>query len=295
MSSTTVEIEREVEATRDRMERTVDALKDRMSVGQILDDITHYAGRHGGRAIASNLAAQIKENPLPIALVGVGLAWLILGKGSRHAAYDPYAEAYGDFGADHRTGNGNGKGMGEKIRSAARGAGAALQSAAEGISSAAQGVADAARRAGEGFSSAAHAVGDTGHRVQDAMGRAADSTRHGFADAAGGARGGIDQARKFGHDVGEYGQRAARSAGDYFTQEPLVAGAIGLAVGAAIGALLPPTEMEDRLFGEARDKVADEAEKVAAEQFERAKETAAEVYQNVKSEAEQRLAVVRAG
>jgi hypothetical protein len=60
-------------------------------------------------------------------------------------------------------------------------------------------------------------------------------------------------------DAAYYQSRALREQGrqglDYVVRDqPLILGAIGLAVGAAVGALIPNTEAENRLMGETRDR-----------------------------------------
>jgi hypothetical protein len=52
-----------------------------------------------------------------------------------------------------------------------------------------------------------------------------------------------------------YGRRVQRRFLDTLQEQPLVLGAIGLAVGAPIGAALPATETEDEWMGHTRDQV----------------------------------------
>ena len=59
----------------------------------------------------------------------------------------------------------------------------------------------------------------------------------------------------------------------FMEEQPLVAGTIGLALGAALGALVPPTETEDRMVGKASDKATERAKQEAAKQYERGRET----------------------
>lgn len=70
--------------------------------------------------------------------------------------------------------------------------------------------------------------------------------------------------------VGEYAAdarqrwRRAGSSVDHFVHEsPLVAGAIALAIGAAIGLAAPSTRIEDRTLGSARDLALDQAARAA--------------------------------
>jgi ElaB/YqjD/DUF883 family membrane-anchored ribosome-binding protein len=53
--------------------------------------------------------------------------------------------------------------------------------------------------------------------------------------------------------------RARGRAGNLLEQQPLLIGALGVAAGAVIGAMLPPTEAEDETLGPARDRAVDRA------------------------------------
>lgn len=74
------EIEHEIELTQQRMEQTIEAIRHDLSPGQIVDQAIHWLkeGRVGGTAsgFADSLSNTIKENPVPVALVGIGLTWL---------------------------------------------------------------------------------------------------------------------------------------------------------------------------------------------------------------------------
>ena len=56
------------------------------------------------------------------------------------------------------------------------------------------------------------------------------------------------------------------------SEQPLLLGALGIAVGAAIGAALPPTEQEDRLFGSARDKALSGIKQRGTETYEQVRD-----------------------
>jgi hypothetical protein len=82
------------------------------------------------------------------------------------------------------------------------------------------------------------------------------------------------------------GSGLSRSVSDILDREPLVLGALGLALGSAIGALLPRTEIEDRYFGETSDRLRHQAEEMAREKVERGKSVARAAYESGKSEAQ---------
>jgi hypothetical protein len=59
--------------------------------------------------------------------------------------------------------------------------------------------------------------------------------------------------------AGHYGRRAQSGFAHMREEQPLVVGAIGLAVGAALGAALPKTETEDEWLGDTRDQLKERA------------------------------------
>ena len=87
--------------------------------------------------------------------------------------------------------------------------------------------------------------------------------------------------RASGRDAGYRARRRAGQgmddASEFLQEQPLVAAAIGIAVGALIGSLLPATRTEDRYMGEYADDVRGQAADAASEQAERLKGEAARV------------------
>ena len=86
----------------------------------------------------------------------------------------------------------------------------------------------------------------------DAAVQAMDSARATVSDATDDIR---DKAGEYTAAAGDLAQQARQSVQDMFQREPLVMAALGLAVGTAIGAMLPSTAIEDEQFGRYRDKL----------------------------------------
>src|SRR5438445_11350809 len=70
-------LENEPDSTRARMDERLTELRDRMTTGQILDDLTGYLRGSQGGEFASSLMANLRSNPVPAALAGIGLIWLM--------------------------------------------------------------------------------------------------------------------------------------------------------------------------------------------------------------------------
>ena len=79
------QLEREAEDTRARFAQTLDELRERITPGQLVDQAVDYAKDSGGGVFVRNLGNQVTANPLPVALIGAGIAWLMLSNGRRSA------------------------------------------------------------------------------------------------------------------------------------------------------------------------------------------------------------------
>jgi len=184
-----------------------------------------------------------------------------------------------------------------------------LQSASESVRSGVRRttdvVTDQASNAAEGVKAGAAAVGDTLSGAARSVGETASDLGNQVAGAAGQMKRGVrgvaetvqgysssmagqlaDSAAGARQQVTRASQQAKESAASFIDQQPLLAAAIGLAVGAAIAALIPSTKTEDELMGEASDAVKGAVGEAASEQFQTAKEAAGKVAAQAKSAAE---------
>lgn len=70
------ELQREIEMQRTKVEDTIDQIQQKLSPGQMVDELLAYT-KGGGGEFVSTLQRQVTANPLPVALLGVSLAWLM--------------------------------------------------------------------------------------------------------------------------------------------------------------------------------------------------------------------------
>ena len=80
------EIQAEIARTRGDMDATLQAIEQRLTPGQLVDQGLDYLRNSGAKEFASNLSGSVKNNPLPVALVGIGIAWL-MATGNRRPSY----------------------------------------------------------------------------------------------------------------------------------------------------------------------------------------------------------------
>lgn len=72
------EIQAEIERTRSDLNETLHAIERRLTPGQLVDQGLHYLRESGANEYLTNLRTTATRDPLPLALVGVGLAWLAM-------------------------------------------------------------------------------------------------------------------------------------------------------------------------------------------------------------------------
>lgn len=240
MTKSSAELEREVEDARNRIDRTVEALKDKMQPRELFDEATKMMGETSNKVL-NTAVEQLRENPIPIALIGLGVAWLAISQTRRAGAGAGRPDGYY---ATHE-GYDEEETVRARVRAKAEAAKAKLADTAE---QAKQRLASAQSHAGEGLSAARGKASEYAHLAQE--------------------------------KAGEYGRYARARFDETLDHEPLVIGAIGLAVGAAIGAALPASPVERRYFGPARTKAAD----AAKQSLGQVKDVAQRAYDQVKDE-----------
>jgi len=221
-------IEREIDVTRADMRATLEALERRFSFDRLVDMTVGRIRARGGE-FAGNLTDAATQNPMPLLLTSIGLGWMMLmsRRGSRSNA-----QSYSDRWSDERSGS-IGERMGERMGNVRERAGRAADEV--------QGAMDSTR---------------------ETLRQAADSSRETIEQTAESVRSGATRAFEITREqAGMARERVDR----LLHEQPLMLGALGLAAGAIIGALLPTSEHEDRYLGEMRDKaVKDVAQKSRA-------------------------------
>lgn len=275
------EIERQVESTRAQLTGTLEELRDRASPGQLFEQALDYARESGGADFARNMGQQVRDNPLPLLLIGAGIGWLMLGNnqpstvrptgisGAGHQRALPPPDYLGQdrpsrgvtrvYGTEAGGTDAGGSSLGDRAAGAASEAKDRIGEAAEGLR--------------DSLSGAAGRAGDMGDSAYQAVSGAVSSAAEGLGSVA-------QRARMASHDardgVGDLADSTRQGVVWLMREQPLVLGAIGLALGAAVGAMLPGTEAEDRLMGETRDDLVERSSATAQQGYERVKEAAGE-------------------
>jgi len=240
-------------------------------LGHIVDEArTQFFGSGGGE-FATNLGRQIRENPMPAALIGLGVLWMMMGdRGGRTRTHGVRVQASG-------TGRETGyfEGTGERAQQAAAQMGMGLRTTAETMRDAGESAAERARQAAAG----------AGESMRSMAGSVSETMRHAGESASEWMQQARSATRSAGEGAGQMRQRTMQSFNALVEEQPLVLGAIGLALGAVVGAMLPSTRIEDQYLGETRDQLRDAIAEQGGELYERGKVTATEVYRAAAEEA----------
>lgn len=114
----------DIDHTRQRMDATIDALGERFQPRHLLDEALGYVRQHHSaitqplNAMRERLSHQtdaamhavvntVKQNPLPLLLMGAGVAWMVYNQrrsasDARDSRYDPYDDRRGDYPSPFR-------------------------------------------------------------------------------------------------------------------------------------------------------------------------------------------------
>lgn len=278
------QIRRDIHRTRADMDETVDAIGERLRPRHLLDDLidvfrggrpssggesSTMSGARESASLAKDLGAsamqKLKHHPMPAALIGAGIAWLLFDESSGPSRDDvrgrwrdeelrehggsyvdartgqPYDDSYGaEYKRGGQRSGGDGPGMMSKAADAAKSAGEKIAGVA---SSAASSVADAASSVTGAASSAGRTASDYAGRAGGAASqygrRARDFSGHAYGSAS-------DRMRR-GADVGR--ESFERS----LNEHPLAVVAAAMAGGMLAGMLFPNTRRENQLMGEQSD------------------------------------------
>jgi ElaB/YqjD/DUF883 family membrane-anchored ribosome-binding protein len=78
MGSQSKQLEQEADQTRAQLSATLGELRAQITPGQVIDRVVDYASEGPAAEFLSNLRREIRENPLPLVLIGIGIAWLMV-------------------------------------------------------------------------------------------------------------------------------------------------------------------------------------------------------------------------
>lgn len=290
------DLQREIDADRDRIEEKLHAIQERMSAGQMIDELISYARNSGGADYLQNLGSALKTNPIPVALMGVSIAWLMANPsngsaGGKTSAADEVVEyPLAMVAGSVRRVSPAEEDFGQRYSHFSDEAGSRFRALTDEMGRRAGHFVDQSGKTYRGFADAAgkqvHDIRDeAGTLFDEASGWASASWRQLSSSADRLQTTIADTGRKLaegsmtaGQTVRDQSARLNETLSKLFSDQPLVGGALAFAAGAAVGAALPHTPSEDKAMGEASDAIRDTVAAKAGEAVDRAGNVAADVY-----------------
>lgn len=247
-SNETAEIKSEIERTRAEMSNTIGEIQERLSPDHLIQqakdtvsdaatgkvrDIMHSASETAQMVAEEtqyagrSVASYVRSHPVQMALLAGGITWWMLRNADRSYEWEGASEGWDS----DRQMYGEGQ---ESLR----------------------------ERVGEYASSAKDTVTDYASSARQTVGEYADTARDSARRAQQRA---YDAATAARHAASRGWQRTSTSVDDWVHEYPFAAGAIAIAMGAAIGLSVPGTDFEDRAMGTTRDEAWARAGRAARE------------------------------
>jgi uncharacterized protein YjbJ (UPF0337 family) len=287
----------EIRETRDRMSETLDELGDRLNPTRLkmqvkenireatVGRVENMARNARDRVTESGhgIVGRIRENPIPAAMVGIGLGWLIFGGRQREDRtlwershvnagdqWDGNTGYVGDLSAttprlmqdDANGGMGSTiseePGVVDRVKERVTGIGETVRDTTGGIAHVAtERVSDVREKVGE-------VAGDVGERVS----------------------GVADRARYFAHNVSDSTRDRVSGLADRLdpvhAENPLAIGVVAMAVGLAAGLAIPESRRERQMMGPYRDQLVDRVRDTVDDTREKVQNVAERVVDEVK-------------
>jgi ElaB/YqjD/DUF883 family membrane-anchored ribosome-binding protein len=78
MESQSARFEREAEEACRQLSATLEELRSRMTAGRVVDQVIDYTRGSPAAEFLRNLGREVRENPMPLIVVGIGILWLLL-------------------------------------------------------------------------------------------------------------------------------------------------------------------------------------------------------------------------
>jgi len=280
------ELKAEIAQTREEMQETIAAIQARLSPSHLAEQAKSTVreatiGRvanmaEGARQTASDVATQtrraarrlprpVRDNPLPFALIGAGVVWLLARTRSQSNGWDDE-----ELRDEYEPGYGYDSRFATYEEADSRRSRSATSDVSDRISDMASSVGDMASDAGR----RARDIGrDMASNVGDMASTASRRARELGNDMTSNVS---DMASNVGRRAREIGRETQSTISRTMDDNPLALGAAALVAGAIFGMMLPRTEVEDSYLGETRDSVLDSAREMAEDKVQQLADTVRE-------------------
>lgn len=289
-----------INETRARMSDTLSELGERLNPHVIQEQVTtrvkegireatigrvEHMARNAADTVSatrSGMADTIRDNPVPAAMVAIGLAWLMFN-GRRDSSESSYSGRYDagdriprDTGPYARSSTfaGSYPYDADYDESESRGGRASrvVGDVRERVGHAAENVADSVKDHAEQLADRGRDLADRGRDLVGRAGQTASSVASSVSS----------RAQDVSRTVADRSRQGARRIEDTFYENPLAIGAVAVAVGVMAGLAAPVSDREVELMGDAREKVGERVSDLADEAKDKAKHVAGRVADETK-------------
>lgn len=233
-----------------------------MTIGKV-EDMADAATR-SAKNWRSSLVRTVRENPIPSALVGIGLGWLLFQGNDddmRENGGDEYR--YVSQGYDYQRAYNY-----TPPQEESRFFGKAQSNIADTVDNVKNTVTESLTHAKE-------RVGDFTEQTKEQAGELTQQAQQ--------------QARMLKDQTKYQMRRTKQGFWQMMEENPLAVGAVVLAAGAVIGLTLPKTQAEDEWLGDKRDRLVDQVQSTAKEAVEKVKNIASEVQEKAVETAKEEI------
>lgn len=265
------QLEAQIAQTRREMSETIDEIQQRLApdrlkheaqetvrqatigkVEDMKDKATHTANNW-----RDDLMRTVRDNPVPAAMVGLGLGWLLMERSNDERSYygagrsRPYTSEY--MGSDYTRYQQYGEpSTGERMRQRGQ---------------------DVRERARETASELESRVQETTGELEERAQETAEQVRQRAERMQQQAEERYDEMR---HRVRQETREAKHDVQRMMHENPMAIGAVALALGLGVGLLMPSTRQENELLGPYRDQFVDRAQDKAEETMDQVRSVASE-------------------
>ena len=243
----------EIDQTRDGLTETIQAIGDKLEPGNLAREATDtvvattrgkvdqmtYGAQETFRDVTSNptsIVDTVKANPVPAGMIGLGIAMLFMNRGKQDRRFGTSPAGYRGY-QSYEPGSGLPGDHGYTRPSS--------------------------------WESQSWDQRSTGGSAGETVSDAADQVGRRVGELAGSVS---QTAGEIPQQAGYYMEQGSSQARRFIEENPLGAGAIALAAGAALGMMLPSTQVERQTIGQARDRVIDQAESTVHEALDKVDE-----------------------
>ncbi|HEY1961392.1 MAG TPA: hypothetical protein VGG69_03150 [Rhizomicrobium sp.] len=319
MSDTPEDILQESQQRRANVAQLIEELRDHVTPAEIVNQVIGVdGGQEIARFVGRQLRQQVQRNPIPVAVIGVGMAWLLFANALRrhreiplhdgldynYELYDEYADRsvrliagarriirhFSEGAARPRGFNVSAQEVEMPQTSSDNGTEGRRERNSTAMDNDVQvGESALQNRENDGGSQAGF-LNRTLQKGRDAATGLAQAALHKSGEAFGDAKEAVGQtasslmertnemATRTKRAVGRQASQAGSGIGQLAREQPLMVAGVGFALGVALGLLIPLSRAEREVLGEQAEKLKDKASELASEGYERAKGVAQRAY-----------------